>query len=219
MLDGLPHYLYVAFAIASASLCWKWWYVGQYAVKRWWMLYLAHLPLSSLIWSMEMWDTARWISVIGNLMLIACAIEAANACGSWIIPVRERRWVMIWAKGVGMILGAFVSMVVTVPADQPAEYFIPAVFSQGACIGIISAQWAYQRIRMERHVNNSRNAWHASLLMAYCALNVFNFATPLPKDDPLFWPKIYVTVTIKIAMLITWWFKVVPLNRRHVLQA
>lgn len=219
MLDGLPELLYIAFAFAAAFLCYRWWYVGQILDKPCWGLYLCHLPFASLVWSMHLWDTARWVSVLGNLGLIGCAFEAARACGWWIIPPRERRWALVWASGVGTLLGACYSGYVTVPADQPAEYFIPGVFSQTAVIGIISAAWVYQRIRMDRHVNNSKNAWHTTLLLMYCLVSVFNFATPLPDSDPWFWPKIYITVTIRIGLFITWWFKAAPLDHRHALPA
>src|SRR6185369_9915544 len=109
---------------ASMGLLSRWWYVGQVLDKPCWALYLAHLPLASLVWSLELWDTARWISVLGNLGLICCAFESARACGWWIIPQLERRWVLVSAGGVGLWMAAAIASVIEIPSDLNWTHYL-----------------------------------------------------------------------------------------------
>jgi len=213
----MPQLLYVAFAFAAAFLCSRWYYVGQILDKPCWGLYLAHLPLASLIWSMQMWDTARWISALGNFLLICCALESARACGWWIIPQLERRWVLVSSWGVGLWMAGVIGSAIELPSDQSWFYYIVRACAPACAIGIIVSAWAYQRIAMDRGANNSRNAWHAWLLAGYCLLSVLNAIEYSPPGSMAWELKNYVTVTLRIGLFICWWFKVCPFHHRRAL--
>jgi len=219
MLDEMPELLYVAFAFAAAFLCYRWWYAGQILDKPCWALYLMHLPFASLVWAMQMWDTARWVSALGNLFLLCCAFEAARACGWWIIPPKERQWVLIAAGGVGLWMAAIIASVVQLPMDQPWPYYLIRACAPACTIGILVSAWGYQTITVNRRVNNSRNAWHVLLLIGYCLLGVLN-AMDYSAPSELAWAvKTYATVTMKVGLFICWWFKVCPIPHRHALRA
>jgi len=217
LLDSMPFPLYVAFALASMGLLSRWWYVGQVLDKPCWALYLAHLPLASLVWSLELWDTARWISVLGNLGLICCAFESARACGWWIIPQLERRWVLVSAGGVGLWMAAAIASVIEIPSDLNWTHYLIKACAPACAIGILVSAWAYQRIGMDRHANNSRNAWHAALLVGYCLLGVLNAVEYSAPSEPGWAFKTFVTMTLKIGLFICWWFKVCPIPHRRAL--
>ncbi len=218
-LDFMPAYLYIAFSLAAALLCTRWYASHQILDKPCWALYLAHLPLASLIWAMEMWDTARWLSAFGNLFLMCCALEAARACGWWIIPPRERRWVLTAAAGFGVWMAAVIASVLQIPSDQPWLYFLIRACAPACAIGILVFSWAYQRVTLDRPVNNSRNAGHAILLLCYCLLGVMNAIDYSPPSDPAWAFKTYATVTLKVGLFICWWFRVCQVPHPHAAPA
>jgi hypothetical protein len=219
LLDSMNGWLYLAFAGAAFLLLYRWWYAGQLLDKPCWALYLFHLPFASLVWSLQLWDCARWVSVLGNLGLICCAFEAARACGWWIIPQLERRWVLVSSWGVGLWMAGVIASVIYLPLDQPWFYYLIKACAPACAIGIIVSAWAYQRIAMDRGANNSRNAWHAWLLVGYCLLGVLNAVEYSAPSDPAWAFKTYVTMTLKVALFICWWFKVCPIPHRRVLPA
>jgi hypothetical protein len=217
LLDSMPAFLYVAFAIAAAGLCFRWYVSGQILDKPVWAIYLLHLPLASLIWAAESWSAARWISAIGNLLLICCAVEAARACGWWIIPPIERRWVLVASGGVGLWMASVIASVVELPKDQPWTYYLIRACAPACAIGLLVSAWGYQRIKMDRAANNSRNAWHVWLLMAYCFLSVLNAVDYSPPGSLEWTVKNYSTVTLRILLFAAWWIKVSPVSHRRVL--
>jgi len=217
LLDSMPELLYTAFALAAGSLFWRWCHVGLNRDHGYWAGYLAHLPLAAFAWALQLWDTSRWISVLGNFGLICCAFEAARACGWWIIPQLERRWVLVSAGGVGLWMSAAIASVIEIPNDQNWTHYLIKACAPACAIGIIVSAWAYQRIAMDRGANNSRNAWHAWLLAGYCALNVFNAVFYWHPSEPAWALQTGVTVTLKIGLFICWWFKVCPLHHRRAL--
>jgi hypothetical protein len=216
-MDGLPELLYIAFAFAAILLLSRWWSSRQFFIKPCWGFYLAHLPIASLAWTLELWDTARWISVLGNLLLIFCVAEAADQCGWWIIPPKVRWRVVLSACGVGVWMAGLIARGIKIPPDQPWPYYLVKACAPAACIGILTTVWFWQRIKMGRHPNNSRNAWHVWLLFAYCFLAVLNAVDYAPPRTLEWEIKTYATVTLKVGLFICWWFKVCPTLHRRAL--